>query len=752
VVDQLAGTPGTFLVLTGREGSESADPELELWKDDRVRRMHIGELDGNDLSTLVQVGLNGPVDGATLRSLTDASQGNLLLLRELLLGSLESGALATQHGIWRLSGSLAGSPRLTGLIDHRLRGVTTISHEALEMIALGEPLDVRLINDMAPPDVVEGLERGGLIESVLEKGEVELRFTHPLYAEVVRAQLSPARKAHLFRVLAEASERAGELGPEQALRVAVWRLEGGGGDPTPIVAAARTAFDLEDFGLAARLARVAWEASGAVDPAILLSDALDRLGRSEEVEEVIRAAYPKAVTDTEITALAVRHASALYKWIDRANEADDVLLEASGRVTDPSSRRTIDARRGGLFLRSGEVVKAIELGVPLLSDQSDVAFIQASLNLGVALSLAGRADEAIRHLDEFVHSTGLDRTNLPAFWADTWTLARVYALVETGRLAEAHEEAQWAYDMALDRGHATGLAWMGVFIAVVLGLVGDLRGAEAKFREASVFFAEMDHPGERWALAGVAMVAGQMGRAGVAADAVGALEAVTASAWAMMDVYEYRGRAWAAVAAGDLGAAAAALRGLVEFAERGGQLAPLAAGLHDLLRIGEDAEAARRLEALEPRVEGLLMSARASYARAILTKDPELAEEAADRFERCGALLYAAEAASLEHRLALGASLQRRAAEAGRRAGRQAAQCEGARTPPILSLGEDLQLSSREREIARLAVEGLTNRAIADKLVLSKRTVENHLQRVYTKFGVSSRAELGVAMGAQPEA
>jgi DNA-binding NarL/FixJ family response regulator len=751
VVDQLAGTAGTFLVLTVRGGGDGADRDLALWKDDHVRRMHIGELAGTDLSTLVQVGLNGPVDGATLRSLTEASQGNLLFLRELILGSLESGALTTQHGIWRLNGSLANSPRLLGLIDHRLSGVPAGSRQALELVALGEPLDVRLINDMAPPEVVEDLERGGLIESVLEKGEVEFRFTHPLYAEVVRAQLSPARKVHLFGLLADASERAGQLSPEQALRVAVWRLEGGGGDPAPIVSAARTAFDLEDFGLAARLARVAWEASEAVDAAILLSDALDRLGRSEEVEEVIRAAYPKAVTDGEITALAVRHASALYKWIDRANEADDVLLEAYQRVTDPSCRRTIDAQRGGLFLRSGEVVKAIELEVPLIGDQGDVAFIQASLNLGVALSLAGRAEEAIRHLDDFVTSTGMDRRNLPAFWADTWTLARVYALVETGRFEEANEEAQSAYDVALDRGHATGLAWMGVFVAVVLGLQGDLRGAEAKLREASVFFAEMDHPGERWALAGVALVAGQMGRASVAADAVAALEKVTASAWAMMDVYEYRGRAWAAVAAGDPTTATATLWGLVEFAEKGGQLAPMAAGLHDLLRIDEDRRAATQLVELEPRVEGVLMTARARYARAILAKDPVLAGEAADQFERCGALLYAAEAASLERKLALDASLQRRAAEAGRRAGRLVALCEGARTPPIFSAAEDPQLSSREREIALLAVEGLTNRAIADKLVLSKRTVENHLQRVYTKFAVSSRVELVEAMGAVRE-
>src|ERR1700728_3808411 len=597
-VDQLAGSKGTFLVLTVRDDSDTAT-DLALWKDDRMRQIHVGELPGTDLSTLVQVGLDGPVDGATLRSLTDASQGNLLFLRELLLGSLESGALATQHGIWRLNGSVADSPRLLGLVDQRLRGVMATSREALELIALGEPVDVRLVNDVAPPDVVDSLERAGLIESVPEKGNLEIRFTHPIYAEAVRARLSPARRARIYGLLADASERAGALTPEQALRVAVWRLEGGSGEPSLMISAARTAFDLEDFTLAARLARVPWEASGAMEAAIVLSDSLDRLGRSEEIEEVMRAAYPRAVTDGEITALAVRRASALYRWIDRANQADGVLLEASQRVTDPSCRRTIDAQRGGLLLRSGEVIKAIELETPLLAEQGDLAFIQAGLNLGVALPLAGRAEEAIRHIDEFATTSGMDRTNLPAFWADTWTLGRVYALVEAGRIQEALGEAQAAYDLALERGHSTGLAWMGVFVGVALANRGDLRGAEAKLREAATFFAEMDHPGERWALAGVALVAGQMGRARDAAAAVQALEAVTASAWAMMDVYEYRGRAWSAVASGDPTEAASILWGLVRFAEKGGQLAASSSGLHDVGRITEDREAAGRLHKLE---------------------------------------------------------------------------------------------------------------------------------------------------------
>ncbi len=51
-------------------------------------------------------------------------------------------------------------------------------------------------------------------------------------------------------------------------------------------------------------------------------------------------------------------------------------------------------------------------------------------------------------------------------------------------------------------------------------------------------------------------------------------------------------------------------------------------------------------------------------------------------------------------------------------------------------------LSAREAEVARLASWNLTNREIADWLVLSPRTVANHLCRVYTKLGVNNRADL----------
>lgn len=49
-------------------------------------------------------------------------------------------------------------------------------------------------------------------------------------------------------------------------------------------------------------------------------------------------------------------------------------------------------------------------------------------------------------------------------------------------------------------------------------------------------------------------------------------------------------------------------------------------------------------------------------------------------------------------------------------------------------------LSGREVEVLRLVAQGLSNADIADRLSISRRTAEHHVQHIYTKIGVSSRA------------
>ncbi len=62
--------------------------------------------------------------------------------------------------------------------------------------------------------------------------------------------------------------------------------------------------------------------------------------------------------------------------------------------------------------------------------------------------------------------------------------------------------------------------------------------------------------------------------------------------------------------------------------------------------------------------------------------------------------------------------------------------------------GDELygEMTEREREIASLLAEGLTNRQIADKLYISEGTVKNYISSIYDKTGIHDRVKLVVAL------
>ena len=61
------------------------------------------------------------------------------------------------------------------------------------------------------------------------------------------------------------------------------------------------------------------------------------------------------------------------------------------------------------------------------------------------------------------------------------------------------------------------------------------------------------------------------------------------------------------------------------------------------------------------------------------------------------------------------------------------------------ALGVDA-LTARERQIARLVVDRMTNPEIADALFLSPKTAETHLRNIFRKLDVSSRVEVARAV------
>ncbi|MGD6753426.1 helix-turn-helix transcriptional regulator [Streptomyces sp. BH105] len=73
--------------------------------------------------------------------------------------------------------------------------------------------------------------------------------------------------------------------------------------------------------------------------------------------------------------------------------------------------------------------------------------------------------------------------------------------------------------------------------------------------------------------------------------------------------------------------------------------------------------------------------------------------------------------------------------------------------PPAPAVEPDEQLTPlgvltrREREVAALVAEGLSNRQIAQRLVISKRTADAHVEHILTKLGFSSRAQIASLVG-----
>ncbi len=142
------------------------------------------------------------------------------------------------------------------------------------------------------------------------------------------------------------------------------------------------------------------------------------------------------------------------------------------------------------------------------------------------------------------------------------------------------------------------------------------------------------------------------------------------------------------------------------------------------------------------------------------TEGVELLREAADELGRSEARLDHARAL-----LDFGAALRREgqrvasreplraAADAALRCGagqladraRDELTASGAR-PRRLELSGVESLTSRERQVARVAADGLSNREIAQELFVSKKTVETHLGSIYRKLDVSSREEVAEAL------
>jgi DNA-binding CsgD family transcriptional regulator len=290
--------------------------------------------------------------------------------------------------------------------------------------------------------------------------------------------------------------------------------------------------------------------------------------------------------------------------------------------------------------------------------------------------------------------------------------------------------------------------WMSMHMGYLELMAGHLSDARRWFAEAAAVARAL----RRVAAIGTA----QTGLA-VCAALLGDLDAAE-QARAEADKYPVLGvhghwntlaAAWIRVARGE--AARGIQASLIDAAEQvraAGSLLGEALLLADLARLGGAGQAAGRLGEIAEDFDGGLVPALAHLAAALAADEPAQLVEAAGELAALGADLMAAEAAQAACAARARASDTLRATAAAQDARRHLERCgDRPRTPLLQESRTTASLTEREREIASWAARGVPSREIAETLQLSVRTVQNHLQRVYTKLGVTNRGELQRALG-----
>ncbi|MGW1792811.1 LuxR C-terminal-related transcriptional regulator [Streptomyces tubercidicus] len=772
-IHQLAATVAEQLAVAVREGrvlllaTALAGIPLPtavegLRRDGLLGDVEVTAFDQAGTARALRARLGSQVATDTTARCWDLTGGNALLLTELTEQALADGRLRPTQGLWRWEG-LVGRPagRVAETARRMLDGLDSDEQELVAVLSLvgSVPDDLPRLAELAP--VAERLNRRGIVVAERTGRRLRLRLGQPLCGHAVAAGLPTLTARRLRRQLADeleptgAVQLSGDTGLDLLQSVSL-RVDAGQHPPAGrLRAAAATALLRFEFESAERLARAALDtgetaADGrAPDFAatLLLGRALAGQGRCDEAATALAAADGRSaeVTAARIGNLAwglgrVTEAATLAdRSVQRAPHGPARGLQATVRLLQ--DRLADVAETGDAVLRESHAAPALQSCLPLAAfAHTELGDAAAGLAMLERCPVESWQDEA-RHAHRVVSA---------------------HAALESGDIARARG--------ALERLRCADAPWdirrrlrADVLQAGVYRVTGRAPEAAALLRRAAAVQDSQDWFTTRaWVLA---QLAGALAESGQSTEAVRTLIEVRAAARQAVPhpVADDKVALEEALVLGRSGDVPGALRRCGEVERRAaaaGRRTTALAALHLMARLGSAGQAAERLDALGGFGAGPAAALRAEHIRALARQDGEALDDLADRFASLGGHPLAAESASQAHRVWQGAGRHRagRASLAGSRG--YLAACVGTllpgwaapadRAPAADPSAGGAALTAREHEVAVLAATRLTNREIAARLTVSVRTVENHLYRVYSKLGVTSRALLGDHFAPQP--
>jgi DNA-binding CsgD family transcriptional regulator len=746
LLHQLAVTGAAFVVVTIRSGEPAPDPVVSFWRDDAVQRLEVRGLRADTVEQLLLAVLGGPVDRATAHRLTILSQGNVLFLREIVLGALEDGTLSNEVGIWRLVGPVSPSPRLAELVENRLSGLSPEEQRFLEVLALGEPLSTAELKGLGSTEVAASLERQGLIASQADGRRLSIRLGHSIYADVIRDRTPLVRAREVAESLAGVVEDTGARRREDVLRIATWRLEGGTFEPRLMLEAALTARWRYDFPLAERLAEAAVRSGAGFDAALLVAQLASLQGRGVEAEAALGALWAEATDDRQRGLVAIARLDNHVFHLGHVDVGIQMAEEAEAAISESGWRDEIAAKRSSVVAAQYGPRAGAEISVPLLETAKGRALVWAGINSAFTLARMGRFREAHEASDRAreAHTALSEPINWYA-WIHDFHVQDI--LSHEGELDAAHTGAMEMYQHGMIDRSPEAQGWFSWLLTKLVGERGYPHSAALHGRTAVGLFHQLGRPRfEHFALGHLALALALAGDERSASETLVRMDELGLPTALYFTTEVLQARAWTAANGGDVPKARHWLREAVTLGADIGDLVGQASALHGLARIGHADEAAEELLGLADRIEGRLGAARASHAAALAAGDTTELEAVSQRFEEMGAYLLAAEAAADGAVAWYRDGEPRRAARTEQRANLLAERCENPVTPALQAVKGRSRLTRAEREIALLAVAGKSSKEIAAHLGISVRTVDNHLQHAYEKLGISRRNELAEAL------